>query len=239
MILRRPPDPRDVPEHARLLGGVSPQCTSSIISRPAAVTTSAPARQPVRATRIVGRAQIAGDVQEWRCRRSSKRTVSKQRHSSAHPRQSRDRASRVERAPRPHCGGTREPPARPSPARRAPPFPPRPIGANRRARALAVLGKWRARRESSTIARRRIAIERRWQMTHPRALDSLAIEHAHENVRIRVRHGAKRIRADERVDVESRAWVQASEGTCSRKIRRKMRAALRQRMSRTRRPSDR
>ena len=48
----------------------------------------------------------------------------------------------------------------------------------------------------------RIAIERRRQMTDPRRLNPLPVEHTQERRRLRVGDVSKGIAADERVDVD-------------------------------------
>src|SRR5689334_25420081 len=49
----------------------------------------------------------------------------------------------------------------------------------------------------------------RRQVTDPRAVEAFAIEHAYEDLRIGVRHMPKRVRSDERVDVDHRRLLVA------------------------------
>src|ERR1035437_508288 len=79
------------------------------------------------------------------------------------------------------------------------------------------------RGEQLGVACRRITMKRRRKMSAPRAIDLFAIQHANENLRIRVRHGPERIRPNERVDIDHAAP--------SNEPAPKIRAADRQRMS--------
>ena len=75
-------------------------------------------------------------------------------------------------------------------------------------------------------------------MSHPRARNSLSLEHAHEHVRIGMGNIAKRIPADPRVNVGGHeAFTAAPRGgdsalaSAGKLVSRKMRAALRHRIS--------
>ena len=80
-------------------------------------------------------------------------------------------------------------------------LPARPVGAHREngTQPLTMRGDLR---QELPIAMLRIAIERRRQITDPRRLNALPVEHTQERRRLRVGDVSKGIATDERVDVD-------------------------------------